>query len=119
MNRTLLVLGFFLAAIAVGLMGRFHVKEPFMQQDSGKPLNSGGMGPYDQAGPVSGWASNENAMPVGTQPVSEALDSNKLMFLVGNKSDASCCPSTLSTDTGCVCLSGKDSDLMNKRGGNK
>jgi hypothetical protein len=119
MKKTLLVLGLFLGALALGLFTRFNVQEPFMQQDIGKPLNSGGMGPYDETGPVSGWLPNENSMPVGTQPVAQAFDSNKLMYLVNNKTDPSCCPSAFSTDSGCVCLSGKDTDLMNRRGGNK
>jgi len=51
--------------------------------------------------------------------MNEAMDSNKLMFLVGNKTDPSCCPSAFTTDSGCVCLSGKDKDVMLRRGGNK
>jgi hypothetical protein len=119
MNRTSLVIGLFLGAVAVGLLSRYVPRENFMQHDIGKPLMSGGMGPYDEAGPVPGWSANEDAMPVGTQPVAEALDSNKLMFLAGNKTDPSCCPSTYSSDTGCVCLSGQESDLLSRRGGNK
>ena len=119
MNRTLLVLGFFLAAVAVGVASRFSMRENFMQHDIGKPLNSGGMGPYDETGPVSGWAANEEAMPVATQPVAQALDSNKIMFLVDSKSDPSCCPSVFSSDAGCVCLTNQQLDMMAHRGGNR
>ena len=118
MNRTALVMGLFLAALAVGFFSR-QKHEPFMQQDIGKPLHASGMGPYDETGPIPGWSANEEAMPVGTQPVAQAMDANKLMFLEGSKTDTSCCPSAFSSDTGCVCLSGKDSDLLSRRGGNK
>jgi hypothetical protein len=122
MSRTNFVLAFFVAALAVGLLMRFHVsipipRENFMQKDAGMPLNAPGMGPYDQ-GVIGGWSANEG-MPVGSHPVATPMDGNKLMYLVGNKTDASCCPSAFSTDTGCVCLSGSDLDLMAHRGGNK
>ena len=119
MNRTSLVIGLFLGAVAIGILSRYSNREPFMQHDIGKPLMSGGMGPYDETGPISGWAANEDAMPVATQPVAEALDANKMMFLVGNKTGPSCCPSAYSSDSGCLCLSGQDSDLLSRRGGNK
>ena len=122
MGRTNFVLAFFVAAVAVGLLMRFHVsipvpRENFMQKDAGMPIDAPGMGPYDQ-GSIGGWTKNEG-MPVGSHPVATPMDGNKLMFLAGNKSSASCCPSAFSTDTGCVCLTGPDLDLMAHRGGNK
>lgn len=119
MNRTSLVLAFFVGAVALGLFSRMNTRENFMQHDIGKPLNGGGMGPYDETGPVSGWAGNEEAMPVATMPAAEAMDSNKLMFLVGNKVDSSCGPSAFSTDTGYLCLTGQQADLLSHRGGNR
>jgi hypothetical protein len=98
-------------------------KESFMQQPVGKPLNSAGMGPYDQVdigGGVSGWSANE-ASPVGgvAKLPSEPDDSNKLMLLVGNKVSTDCCPSVFNTDTGCVCLRPDNKTLMSSRGGNR
>ncbi len=129
MERTNLVIAFFVAAIVAGLLLRFNLlsgpapstKENFMQKPLGAPVSGSGMGPYDQvsqSGGVSGWASTE-AMPVGTTPQNVALDSNQMMFLVGNTVDSSCCPSAFTTDTGCVCLTGADQSLMAHRGGNK
>jgi hypothetical protein len=122
MSRTNFVLAFFVAAVVVGLLMRFHVsipipRENFMQKDAGMPLDAPGMGPYDQAS-IGGWSANEG-MPVGSHPVATPLDGNKLMSLVGNKTSPSCCPSAFSTDTGCVCLTGSDLDMMARRGGNK
>jgi hypothetical protein len=115
MNRTLLVLGLFIAAVVSGLLMRYNVRENFAQKEVGMPLDAPPMGPYDSAG--MGWSGNE--MPVGNLPVASALDQNKLMFMADNKTDPSCCPSAFSNDTGCVCISGKDADLMSRRGGNK
>ena len=115
MNRTILVLALFVGAVITGLLMRYNVRENFMQQEVGMPLDAPPMGPYDSAG--MGWSGNE--MPVGNLPVASALEQNKLMFLADNKTDASCCPSAYSTDMGCVCLTGKDQDLLGHRGGNK
>ena len=112
---TNLIVMFFVVAIAAGFFMHFG-REGFMQKDAGMPLDGPAMGPYDTS--MGGWMSTEH-MPVGGLPQNQALEQNKLMFLVGNKTDPSCCPSAFTTDTGCVCLSGGESDLMNHRGGNK
>ncbi len=92
-----------------------------MQQPVGKELTEKGMGPYDQVdigGGVSGWAANEAAPIVGSLP-SQSDDSNKLMYLVGNKVDTECCPSAFNTDSGCVCLTQDNKNQMASRGGNR
>jgi len=128
MNKTNLVLAFLVAAVLAGLFVRFNLfgaaQENFMQQPVGMPLNAGGIGPYDQVnvgGGVSGWAANEPATNLkGTSPLpAAAAKDNELMFLVDNKVDSDCCPSAFSTDTGCVCLSDDQKNLMASRGGNR
>jgi hypothetical protein len=112
MNKTAVVFVFLLAAIAVGLIARFTGKpttESFVQKTVGMPLNSIGMGPYDN-------------VPVDTAPVdiiSGVNDPNELQFLQNNKTSNSCCPSAFTTDMGCVCLSTRDENLMASRGGNR
>jgi len=125
MNKTSLVFTFFLVAIGVGLLMKYKLaipmpssKESFMQQEIGKPLNSGGMGPYDESSLVSGWQPSE-PLPVSTSPANSHEDPNKLMSLVGNKTSPDCCPSAFNTDTGCVCLTDSDRSLFASRGGNK
>jgi hypothetical protein len=122
MNRTNFVLAFFVASLVVGLLMRFHVsipipREHFMQKDAGMPLDGPAMGPYDK-GAIGGWMPAE-PMPVGTHPVATPMDSNQLMFMVGDKTDAKCNTSPFSTDTGYVCITGQERDLMAHRGGNK
>jgi hypothetical protein len=131
MNKTTLVLAFFVAAILAGLYVRYMSRglsaqrENFMQQSVGRPIGGPGMGPYDglnAGGGVAGWASNEEAqIKTGTGHLpSDAEDPNKIMFLVGNKvSNEDCCPSAFNTDTGCVCLTAGDKQLMSTRGGNR
>lgn len=130
MNKTALVVAFFVAAVLAGLLVRFNFvgtaaptsKESFMQQPAGMPLNSSGMGPYDQVnigGGVAGWAANEAAQVGVSNLPSQSLDTNKLMFLVDNKVDNDCCPSAFNTDTGCVCLSEEQKSSMATRGGNR
>jgi len=113
LDKTGIVVAFFVGALILGFLSR---REGFMQKDAGMPLDGAAMGPYDTS--MGGWMSSEH-MPVGSLPQNKALEQNKLMFLVGNKVDPGCCPSAFTTDSGCVCLSGGDSDLMNRRGGNK
>jgi hypothetical protein len=124
MSRTALIIGFFVAAVTAGLLLKFGLisvpREHFMQKPVGMPIHAQGMGPYDQSSTVPGWMANESeAMPVSTQPVGDAKDPNKLMLMVGNSTSPQCCPSAFTTDSGCVCLTKKDSDLMAHRGGNK
>ena len=62
----------------------------------------------------------------GTNPFS-ALSGNTggpvppdhLFMFQNDKSDLSCCPSAYSTSTGCVCLSEKQAQYLNERGGNR
>lgn len=126
MEKTNLVLAFFIAAVLAGLFLQYSAppapvtKETFMQQELGMPLNDAGMGPYDQVsiGGVSGWASSEPT-PVSQSPANNPMDTNKLMLLSDNKVSSECCPSTFNTDTGCVCLTEQDRRLFASRGGNR
>lgn len=129
-DKTSLVLAFFLAAVLAGVFVRYNLfskvipssKETFMQEQLGKPLGGPAMGPYDSValdGGVSGWEATE-AMPIADgAPASTSVDPNKLMYMVGNKVDTDCCPSSFNTDTGCVCLTESDRSFMASRGGNK
>jgi len=118
MNRTMLVLVLFLAALASGvLMKLLPSKEGFAQHEVGKPVSGSPMGPYDEQ--PRGWASSE-PMPVAHLPQNSAVDENKLMYLADNSTSPECCPqSGLSSDSGCVCLSTQDRKEMNTRFGNR
>uniref|UniRef100_A0A6C0EQT4 Uncharacterized protein n=1 Tax=viral metagenome TaxID=1070528 RepID=A0A6C0EQT4_9ZZZZ len=131
MDKTTLVIAFFSAAILAGLFVQYGAsaspapasKEHFMQKSIGAPTSGPGMGPYDSVsldGGISGWGATEphSAAPIEGLLPSHAND-NKLMFLVGNKVDPSCCPAAFNTDTGCVCLTEENRDFMGSRAGNR
>ena len=128
-NKTNVVLAVFVAAVLAGVFMKYNISIPlptqehFMQKPLGAPLSGTSMGPYDQVslgGGFSGWEATEphSAAPVGGSLPGQSTD-NKLMYLVGNKTDPNCCPSAFNTDTGCVCLSQSDRSLMGTRGGNR
>jgi hypothetical protein len=114
-SKTTLAVGFFVVAIVIGFLASRSV-EGFMQKDAGMPMDGPAMGPYDTS--MGGWMSSEH-MPVGGLPQNNFQEGNKLMFLVGNETKPECCPAAFTTDSGCVCLTQDDSDLMAHRGGNK
>jgi hypothetical protein len=130
MNKTNLVIAFLVAAILAGLFANMGwsmpspaSKETFMQKSVGAPTSGEGMGPYDgvSVDGVSGWQSTEphSAAPVGASGLPSQSDSNNLMFLVGNKVDSECCPAAFNTDSGCVCLTDDNKQLMASRAGNR
>ena len=129
-DKTALALAFFLAALLAGVFVRFGpsrgpyaAHEGFIQQSVGAPVNGPGMGPYDAVsmGPISGWGSTEphSAAPIVAGGLPGTANDNTLMYLVGNKTDPSCCPAAFNTDTGCVCLTENDKSFMASRGGNR
>ena len=123
MQKTLFVLVAFIAAVLAGLFASMSsmapkAKEGFMNKPEGAPVSGSGMGPYDGvsvAGVASGWMVNEN-VPTGASPINT---SNPSMLLGNNTSSPSCCPSSISTDRGCMCLGDADKMLFASRGGNR
>jgi len=119
MSKTNFALMLFVGALTLGFLssyGSYTLNEGFVQQYPGSPLDAAPMGPYDSAS--GGWMSSEH-MPVGSIPQNSALEENKLMLMVGNEIKPECCPSSFSSDAGCVCLSGQDKKMFGSRGGNK
>jgi hypothetical protein len=115
-TKTLLAVGFLIGALLIGFFSSRSMVEGFIQKDAGMPLDGPAMGPYDTS--MGGWMATEH-MPVGGLPQNNFKEGNKLMFLVGNEVKPECCPAAFTTDSGCVCLTSADSDLMAHRGGNK
>ena len=126
MNKTNLVIALFVGVLAMSLIGLYVAQMPsapveretFAQKEMGMPTSGGGgMGPYDNVSVpgASGWLMNEKA-PAGASPLSgmPTLD-----FLSNPRVSPSCCPSAVTTDSGCVCLSDSDKATMSSRGGNR
>lgn len=117
------VLAVFVAAVLAGLFVSMSssapkAKEGFMNKPEGAPVSGTGMGPYDGVslpGVASGWMANENA-PAGASPVNSGATS---MLLANNPTSPSCCPSSMTNDSGCICLNDGDKTLFASRGGNR
>jgi hypothetical protein len=124
MKKTLFVVALFVAVVVAGLFARYSMaksvpaeRETFMQKEVGAPSGGSRMGPYDgmSVQGASGWMPNEK-VPEGSAPVGMA---DTPMFLANPKTSTSCCPSAYNTDTGCVCFSDSEKQLMSSRGGNR
>jgi hypothetical protein len=124
MKKTLFVVALFVAVVVAGLLMKYSAsasvpaeRETFMQKEIGAPTGGSRMGPYDgmSVQGASGWMPNEKA-PEGASPVGS---DDMPMFLADPKTSTSCCPSAYNTDTGCVCFSDSEKQLMASRGGNR
>ena len=125
MQKTSFILAVFLAAVLVGVLASLSMssgpasKETFMQEPTGAPIGGPGIGPYDGVflpGVAAGWFATES-IPTGT---STATASAHPLHMLNNPTSPSCCgKSIISSDTGCVCLSGSDVKLFESRGGNR
>lgn len=135
MNKTLVVVAFFVAAVLAGYFFQTMSapapakpskdvdsdseggKEKFSQRQVGMPLdmqNAEGVSGYAAASPILG----SEPKPVSTKPYEMANDQELFQFQ-NNKVGADCCPSPFSTDTGCVCLTDSQIKAFASRGGNR
>ena len=121
MKRTVAVLAFFVAALLAGLFVNSTmvsaspaVKEKFMQQEKGMPLDMGPVQGYSGTSPILG--SEPNATPLHSY---DQTDDANLYGFANNKQGAECCPSPFSGDLGCVCLTKEQKALFAGRGGNR
>lgn len=136
MNKTTVVLAFFVAALLAGWFLKTMAvppaakasgedtqtkkKETFMQQERGMPLDMqavqgpAGVQGYEGTPPLLG----SEPKPLSAQPYDMANDQELFQF-EGNKISADCCPSPFSSDRGCVCLTDKQISEFSSRGGNR
>ena len=136
MNKTTVVLAFFVAALLAGWFLKTMAlppaakasgedtqstkKETFAQQERGMPLDMqavqgpAGVQGYEGTPPLLG----SEPKPLSLQPYDMANDQELFQF-EGNKISADCCPSPFSSDRGCVCLTDKQISEFSSRGGNR
>ena len=121
MKRTTAVLAFFVAAVLAGvfvnstlLSASPAVKEKFMQQEKGMPLETGPVEGYSSSSPILG----TQPRPTPEHPYDQ-VDDQKLYEFANNKQSAECCPSPFSGDLGCVCLTADQKAEFGSRGGNR
>ena len=125
MQKTIVVLAFFLAALLAGLFMSVPApakasddntdgKEHFMQREKGMPLDMQPVEGYSGSSPILG----SEPKPVSEKPYDMANDQELFQF-EGNRIGADCCPSPFSSDTGCVCLTDEQRRQFANRGGNR
>ena len=122
MNRTPVIVAFFLAAALVGWMLRFTDMsggtETFeLPKDTVAPLEQ------EAAPGVSGWAETSPILGSQAKPVPElpydVADDTMMAQFMNNKIGPECCPSPFSTSAGCICLTETDKKGFASRFGNK
>lgn len=122
MKRTIAILAFFVAAVLAGLFVQSSLdssspatKEKFMQQEKGMPVSTTSTpSGFGMTGPILG----SSYQPVLEEPY-ETADDTRLYLFQDNKMSADCCPSSISGDLGCVCLTDKQRTEFASRGGNR
>lgn len=125
MQKTIVVLAFFLAALLAGLFMSMPApaklsedntdgKERFMQRERGMPLDTQPVAGYSGTSPLLG----SEPKPVSDKPYEMANDQELFQF-EGNRISADCCPSPFSSDGGCVCLTDAQLKDFANRGGNR
>jgi hypothetical protein len=134
MNKTIVVVSLFLAALLAGLFLSYSpsplprtaeevedkVKEKFFQREVGMPLD---MQSVEGVTGVSGYNGTPPLLGSEPKPVSEKpydmADDTALYQFKNNKISADCCPSPFSSDQGCVCLTDAQIKEFESRGGNR
>jgi hypothetical protein len=122
MQRTPVILAFFIAAALVGLALRFTdmsggVETFKLPSDDMAPLET------EKTSGVTGWAETSPILGSQAKPVPElpydVADDTAIGQFMNSKIGPECCPSPFSTGAGCVCLTDADRKGFASRFGNK
>ena len=121
MLKTQAIYALFIAVIVVALAGRFLMRETFVEKPVGAPVQAVPMGPYDAVGSGAPMATSNDDMtstPAMTPGRPYDVQGDQLN-LVNTSFKPSCCPSTITNDQGCACLSKSQENQITYRGGNR
>lgn len=122
-DKTTVVLAVGAAAFAAAVIARFLLtgnltRETFMQQDIGAPVGGGNEGVYNGIDISNGNAWSQTTAPTPLKSY-EAANDNELFAFQNSTFKPECCPSSITADTGCLCLGDKDEKSLAYRGGNR
>tara|TARA_B100001123_G_C15299338_1_gene1020447 strand:- start:592 stop:990 length:399 start_codon:yes stop_codon:yes gene_type:complete len=76
-------------------------------QPNNKPLNT-----------VSNVVVQGNQVPLANESVNSLIPSDSMFYFANNVTSLDCCPSTYSTDTGCVCTTEQQRKFIGQQRGN-
>ena len=108
--------------VVVALAARYFLsagREGFMQHEIGAPATGGSTdGAYDGIDISNGnsWSSVTAPTPLKGY---EAADDNQLFDFQNSVFKPECCPSSITADTGCLCLTASEEKKLAYRGGNR
>jgi hypothetical protein len=119
-DKTSVVMGIGFAAFVVGLLLRyvFVRREGFFQQDVGAPVSGGEQGVYAGIDISNGNSWSPANAPTPLKPY-EAANDNEIFAFQNSTFKPECCPSGITNDVGCVCLTDKEEKQLAYRGGNR
>jgi hypothetical protein len=122
-DKTTVVLAIGVAAFALAVVSRFlltgHLtREKFMQQDIGAPVGQNNEGLYSGLDISNGDSWSQTTAPTPLKAY-EAANDNELFAFQNSPFKPECCPSSITSDTGCLCLCEKDEKSLAYRGGNR
>jgi hypothetical protein len=120
-DKTTVVLAVGVAALVAALAARFFLstgREGFMQQEIGAPVGDSSMGAYDGIDISNGNSWSQVTAPTPLKAY-EAADDNQLFDFQNSVFKPECCPSSITSDTGCLCMTSSEEKKLAYRGGNR
>lgn len=119
-DKTSVVMGVGVAAFVVGILLRyvFAQREGFFQQDVGAPVSGGEQGVYAGIDISNGNSWSPASAPVPLKPY-EAANDSELFAFQNSTFKPECCPSGITNDVGCICMTDKEEKQLAYRGGNR
>jgi hypothetical protein len=110
----------FVVAVAARLfMGSSSGREGFMQQEIGAPATGGDEGVYAGLDISNGNSWSSTSAPTPLKSYEAAADDMQLFANQESTFKPECCPSSISSDTGCLCMSANEEKKLAYRGGNR
>lgn len=121
-DKTTVVLMVGAAAFVVAIAARLFMgssREGFMQQEIGAPAKGGDEGVYAGIDISNGNSWSSVSAPTPLKSFEAADDDMQLFANQDSTFKPECCPNTISSDTGCLCLSASEEKKLAYRGGNR
>tara|TARA_B100000902_G_C27166686_1_gene841600 strand:+ start:546 stop:977 length:432 start_codon:yes stop_codon:yes gene_type:complete len=102
-----------------GLKEGFNVANGLIGAGINYSMGKNVSGSYDKTGQTGSYNSWYKSLDGNTQGLPVPLPEGQLAMFADNKNDPTCCPSTYSGSTGCVCATPQQMKYLNERGGNR
>ena len=120
-DKTTVVLAVGVAAFIAALVARYALggsREGFWQNEIGAPVSDAGAGAYDgiDISNCNSWSSANAPTPLKAY---EAADDNQLFDFQNSVFKPECCPSSITADTGFLCMTSAEEKKLAYRGGNR